>query len=121
TQADSTGATGATGATGTTGAGGDASLEGASFSVGSKEFTEQLILGQIAILALENAGANVDDNTGIVGTDNVRAALTSGEIDMYWEYTGTGWSSHLGREISDAPPSPEELAQAVAEADAEEN
>ncbi len=118
TSSGSTGAaTGATGATGTSGA----SLDGASFSVGSKEFTEQLVLGQIAVKVLENAGAKVDDKTGIVGTDNVRAALTSGEIDMYWEYTGTGWSSHLGREISDAPDSPEALATAVAQADKQEN
>ena len=114
-----TGATGTTGDTGATGAAGDVDLAGASFSVGSKEFTEQVILGQIAIAALENAGASIEDNTAIVGTDNVRAALTSGEIDMYWEYTGTGWSSHLGREISEAPESPDELAEAVAEADAE--
>ena len=25
-----------------------------------------------------------------------RKALESGEIDMYWEYTGTGWITHLG-------------------------
>jgi osmoprotectant transport system substrate-binding protein len=117
----STGASGATGETGASGASGAASLDGASFSVGSKEFTEQLILGQIAVKALENAGADIDDNSGIVGTDNVRASLTSGEIDMYWEYTGTGWSSHLGREISDAPDTPEALATAVAEADKAEN
>jgi osmoprotectant transport system substrate-binding protein len=102
------------------GGGGGGNLDGASFSVGSKEFTEQLILGQIAAVALENAGATVDtQGIGIVGSGNVRTALTSGEIDMYWEYTGTGWSSHLGREISDAPGSPDELADAVREADAE--
>src|SRR5690606_6414874 len=111
-----TGPTGQTGATGATGAAG--SLAGASFSVGSEEFTEQVILGKSAILALQNAGATVEDKTAIVGTDNVRAALTSGEIDMYWEYTGTGWSSHLRREISEAPGTPAELADAVAEADA---
>ena len=70
---------------------GDGQLSGASFTVGSKEFTEQLILGQITIQMLEDAGASVDDQTGITGTTNVRKALTSGEIDMYWEYTGTGW------------------------------
>ena len=119
---DNGGTTAATGAAGGTGAAtGAKSLDGASFSVGSKEFTEQLVLGQITVLALQNAGANVNDKTGIVGTDNVRAALTSGEIDMYWEYTGTGWSSHLGREISDAPDSPAALADAVAKADADEN
>jgi osmoprotectant transport system substrate-binding protein len=76
-------------------AGGDVDLAGASFTVGSKEFTEQLILGQITKLVLEDAGATVDDQTGLVGSPVVREALTSGAIDMYWEYTGTGWITHL--------------------------
>jgi osmoprotectant transport system substrate-binding protein len=99
------------------GGGGDGPLAGASLTVGSKEFNEQLLLGQIAILALENAGADVQDETGITGTENTRAALTSGEIDMYWEYTGTGWSSHLGHEVADAPSDTQELAQQVAKED----
>ncbi|MBW3606575.1 MAG: hypothetical protein KY460_17040, partial [Actinobacteria bacterium] len=69
-------------------------LSGASLTVGSKEFTEQLILGQITIQALEAAGATVEDQTGLVGSTTVREALLSGEIDMYWEYTGTGWITH---------------------------
>jgi osmoprotectant transport system substrate-binding protein len=71
-------------------------LTGATFKVGSKEFTEQLILGQITKLVLEDAGATVEDETGLVGSKVVRAALVSGDIDMYWEYTGTGWITHLG-------------------------
>jgi osmoprotectant transport system substrate-binding protein len=96
-------------------------LSGASFTVGSKEFTEQLILGQIAIMALEDAGAQVDDQTGITGTTNVRKALDSGEIDMYWEYTGTGWTTHLGHEVSEAPADSQELFDAVAEEDLQKN
>ena len=98
------------------GASGD-TLEGQSFTVGSKEFTEQKILGQIAILVLEDAGAEVQDETGITGTANVRTALESGEIDMYWEYTGTGWTDILGNETADAASDPEELFTAVAEQD----
>ncbi|MGH3362310.1 MAG: glycine betaine ABC transporter substrate-binding protein, partial [Nocardioides sp.] len=94
-------------------------LAGKTFTVGSKEFTEQKILGQIAILALENAGAEVNDETGITGTANVRTALESGEIDMYWEYTGTGWTEILGNETADAPTDSQELFDAVAEQDAE--
>jgi osmoprotectant transport system substrate-binding protein len=71
-------------------------LSGLEVAVGSKEFTEQKILGQIALQALEAAGATVTDRTGLAGTDAARAALTSGEIDAYWEYTGTGWIIHLG-------------------------
>ena len=93
-------------------------LSGESFTVGSKEFTEQLIMGQITKLALENAGASVEDQTGITGTVNVRKALESGEIDMYWEYTGTGYGEILGNEIADAPTDQQELFDTVAEQDA---
>lgn len=103
------------------GGGGDGGLSGASFTVGSKEFTEQLILGQITVQVLENAGANVDDQTGITGTTNVRKALTSGEIDMYWEYTGTGWAELLGHEPADAPKSEKALFDAVAKEDLAKN
>ncbi len=61
-------------------------LAGKTFTVGSKEFTEQLILGQITKLVLEDAGATVTDQTGLVGSPVVREALVSGDIDMYWEY-----------------------------------
>src|SRR5690625_7749492 len=97
------------------GGGGDGELSGASITVGSKEFNEQLLLGQIAIQALENAGASVSDQTGIQGTANTRAALEAGEIDMYWEYTGTGWGEILGHESTDAPADTQALAQQVAD------
>ena len=77
------------------GASGDVDLSGAEFTVGSKEFTEQLILGQITLQVLENAGATVNDQIGLAGSVAARKALESGEIDMYWEYTGTGWITHL--------------------------
>ena len=105
---------------GSSSSGSDA-LSGASFAVGSKEFTEQLVLGQITRLVLEDAGATVDDQTGITGTTNVRKALTSGEIDMYWEYTGTGYAEILGNEVSEAPTDEQELFDTVAKQDLQEN
>ena len=63
-------------------------LSGANFTVGSKDFTEQLILGQITVQALEATGANVKDQTNLAGTDAARAALVNGNIDMYW---GVHW------------------------------
>jgi osmoprotectant transport system substrate-binding protein len=66
--------------------------------VGSKDFTEQFILGYIAVLALEDAGYEVDDQVNLGGTAVNREALLAGEIDLYWEYTGTAWMSHLGHE-----------------------
>jgi len=104
---------------GGTGAGGDGELSGASFTVGSKEFTEQLVMGQITKLALEDAGAEVTDQTGITGTTNVRKALTSGEIDMYWEYTGTGWITYLGH--TEPIPGRQKQFEAVAKEDLKQN
>jgi len=108
-------------ACGEEGGSGSGGLSGASFTVGSKEFTEQLVLGQITLLALEDAGADVSDETGITGTTNVRKALTAGQIDMYWEYTGTGWAEILGNKIGEAATDEQELFDAVAQQDAEEN
>ncbi len=93
-------------------------LSGASFTVGSKEFTENIVLGEIASQALRAAGAEVGPLATITGSTNVRTALTAGEIDLYWDYTGTGWTVYLKREPSAAPRSSEELYRAVAQADA---
>lgn len=101
---------------GDTGGDGDGELAGAGITVGSKEFTESHVLAQISAVALENAGAEITDQTGISGSATVREALESGEIDLYWDYTGTGWVNILGNTAEDVP---EDLYSAVAEADAE--
>jgi osmoprotectant transport system substrate-binding protein len=93
-----------------------ADLSGVSISVGSKEFTEQLVLGQIAVQALQAAGAEVNDKTNITGTSVVRTALEGGEIDMYYEYTGTGWITILGK--TDPVPGAQAQFDAVKQADA---
>ncbi len=98
------------------GGGGVVDLTGVELTVGSKEFTEQLILGQITIQVLEDAGATVNDETGTQGSDVTRAALLAGDTDMYWEYTGTGWINHLGN--TDPVPGAEEQYIAVRDADA---
>jgi glycine betaine/choline ABC-type transport system substrate-binding protein len=91
-------------------------LSGASLTVGSKEFTEQLILGHITKLALEKAGAAVDDQIGLVGSTAVRQALRSANIDLYWEYLGTGWVTYLDN--TEGIPDPQEQYEAVRDADA---
>jgi osmoprotectant transport system substrate-binding protein len=58
-------------------------------TVGSKIDTEGGVLGQIIIAVLKDAGYEVADKTKTGTTDVVRKALTSGEIDIYPEYTGT--------------------------------
>lgn len=92
----------------------------ARFVVGSKGFAEQEILGQITVLALRAAGAEVVDRTGLGGTGEVRDALLLDEIDMYWEYTGTGWLIHLAQ--ADAAGSSEDgLYQQLADLDRQQN
>lgn len=73
-------------------------LSGATFTVGSKEFTEQVILSKIMKYALQAAGARTVDQTGLSGSTIARKSLASGQIDMYWEYAGTGWSLFLGHD-----------------------
>lgn len=92
-------------------------LSGAEITVSSKEFTEQLILGEITKQALAATGATVNDQTGLQGSAVVREALVSGEVDAYWEYTGTGWITHLGN--TEPVEGEEEQFDAVKEADAE--
>jgi osmoprotectant transport system substrate-binding protein len=93
-------------------------LSGAKFRVGSKEFTENILLGEIAVQALRATGADVGGLSSITGSTNVRTALTAGEVDMYWDYTGTGWTVYLKREPSAAPKDSQQLYEAVAQADA---
>lgn len=57
-------------------------------TVGGKNFTEQLILAEMTKQLLESKGYTVDKKDGM-GTKIVRAALENGEVDLYWEYTGT--------------------------------
>lgn len=97
----------------------DFDLAGAHFTVGSKEFTEQAILGKIMIHALNAAGAQTTDQTGLSGSSIARTALQSGQIDLYWEYAGTGWSQFLQHD----EPLPGELEQyrATAREDAGRN
>ena len=101
------------------GASGEVDLSGAEFTVGSKEFTEQLILGQITLQVLENAGATVNDQIGLAGSVAARKALESGEIDMYWEYTGTGWITYLGH--TKPIPDRQKQFEAVAKEDLKKN
>lgn len=94
-------------------------LTGIDIAVGSKDFDEQLILGEMMVLAFEEAGATVDNKVNLGGTNIARAALESGEIDIYMEYNGTGWTVHLGQEQPSFDP--EELTAGVREMDLEKN
>ncbi|SFL76098.1 glycine betaine ABC transporter substrate-binding protein [Geodermatophilus ruber] len=93
-----------------------AAVEGEPIAVGAKNFTEQLILGKIAVIALQVAGFDVTDRSGIPGAAPARAAMVEGETDMQWEYTGTGWINYLG--MPKGIPDQQEQWRAVRDADA---
>ena len=57
--------------------------------VGSKNFTEQIILGELLAQRLEAAGLTVERRLNLGGTFICDRALRSGDIDVYVEYTGT--------------------------------
>ena len=97
----------------------DDALAGQNIAVGSKEFTENIILGHLTMLALKAAGANVTDKTNIKGSVNVRRAMLAGEVDTYWDYTGTGWITYLNH--TDPIPDPQQQYEAVAKEDKEKN
>jgi osmoprotectant transport system substrate-binding protein len=73
-------------------------LKGIRIIVGSKDFTEQLILGYIIEFALTAAGAQVRDLTDITGSNSLRDAQLHGQVDIAYDYTGTGWINYLGNE-----------------------
>lgn len=62
--------------------------------IGSKDFTENLIVGELYALALEDAGYKVDRVQSIAGSV-IHASLVNDKIDLYPEYTGTGLLSIL--------------------------
>ena len=94
-------------------------LSGTNVRFGSKDFTEHLILGQIATQALEAAGGTAELTENLPSPAGPRDALLAGELDAYWEYTGTGWINYLGNTEPIADPM--EQYEAVAEQDLEEN
>ncbi|MBW2557447.1 MAG: glycine/betaine ABC transporter substrate-binding protein [Deltaproteobacteria bacterium] len=62
-----------------------------SLAVGGKDYTEQLLLPELAGILLEQAGFDVTLKTG-VGTVIARKSLENAQTDLYFEYTGTAYT-----------------------------
>ena len=75
-------------------------------TVGSKRFTESYVLGEIVNLSLRDAGVQSTHRQGLGNTAIVLKALTTGQIDIYPEYTGT-----IVREILKRPETSVSLAE----------
>jgi osmoprotectant transport system permease protein len=72
--------------------------EGAhSVVIGSKNFTEQVLLGEIVAGLLEEQGVPVDRRLNLGGTNLCHQAALSGQVDVYVEYTGTALTDILKR------------------------
>lgn len=74
-----------------------------SITIGSKNFTEQLILGEMYAQIFEAQGIEVERALNLGGTAVAHEALVNGEIDLYPEYTGTGLLTILEMETLSDP------------------
>jgi osmoprotectant transport system permease protein len=72
-------------------------------TVGSKNFTEQIILGEILAQQIEHRGMAVDRRLNLGGTFICDRALRGGDLDVYVEYTGTAHAA-IFRQPTESDP-----------------
>ncbi|ALM53115.1 glycine betaine ABC transporter substrate-binding protein [Halomonas huangheensis] len=84
-------------------------------TVGGKNFTEQQLIASMTSQYLDSLGYDVEKRAGM-GSAVLRQAQENGQIDLYWEYTGTSLINY--NDVSESL-SPEETYQRVKELDAE--
>ncbi len=89
-------------------------------TVGGKNFTEQYLLADFARILLEENGFDVDMQTG-VGSSVARQALEHGQIDMYFEYTGTGYTVFYDQDDQSVMSDADKVYQWVKDADAKKD
>lgn len=90
-------------------------LKGVDVTVGSKQFTEQRLLGKMGVIVLRANGASVQDRTGIPGSAAARQAQLKGDVNFEFEYTGTAWVAYLGN--ATGIPDQQKQYEAVRDAD----
>jgi osmoprotectant transport system permease protein len=91
-------------------AGGYARSTATAVVVGSKNFTEQVILGELVAQAIEAEGGTVARKLNLGGTFVCDRALRTGDIDVYVEYTGTAVTAVFHESV------PRESVQALEQA-----
>ena len=87
----------------------------APIDIGTKNFTEQFVVGNLMAIYLEDKGFDVRLKTGMSSTV-MREAMENGDIDLCMEYTGTLWLSYAGNEFMGE--SPREMFEKTVEYDA---
>ncbi len=93
----------------------DPAAAGKSITVGSKNFDEQFILGEIYSQALEAAGFKVDKKLNLGSEQIAYKALKSGQVDAYPEYTGTSLTSFFGLKTDEVPKDADEAYELAKE------
>jgi osmoprotectant transport system substrate-binding protein len=81
--------------------------KGTTVTVGSKNFTEQKVLGEIFAQGLEAAGFTVEKQLNLGDEKTAFEALKGGDIDAYPEYTGTALLSFFGVKADKIPKDPQ--------------
>ncbi len=90
-------------------------------TIGSKNFTEQFVLGEIYSQALEAAGFKVKKQLNLGSELIAHKALQAGKIDAYPEYTGTALTSFFKVKTADVPKDPEKAYEMTKAGFAKEN
>jgi len=98
-----------------------ANADKGTITVGSKNFTEQYILGEIYAQTLEAAGFKVKKRLNLGSEQIAFKALKSGQIDAYPEYTGTALTSFFDVKTDDVPRDPDQAFEQAKTAYAKEN
>jgi osmoprotectant transport system substrate-binding protein len=80
-------------------------------SVGSKDFTEAILVAEMHAQLLEHAGFTVERKLSLGGTPVAHQALVSGDIDLYPEYTSTGLQEVL--KVTELPKDPQAILETV--------
>jgi len=88
-----------------------------SLIVGGKNYTEQLILPELAGILLEHAGFDVTLKTG-GGSVIARKSLENAQFDLYYEYTGTAYTLYYKQNNTETMTVPEKVYNWVKKADA---
>jgi len=96
------------------GAGGGEGGGGPSVSVGSKKFTEQILLGEMYAQAFEDEGYNVKRELNLGSEQVMDKSLQDGTIDVYPEYTGTAYVAILKKPPESYPKTEKETYEQVA-------
>ncbi|MEJ7875941.1 MAG: glycine betaine ABC transporter substrate-binding protein, partial [Solirubrobacterales bacterium] len=99
----------------------DPANEGVEVSIGSKNFTEQYILGNVYAQALEAAGYDVSTELDLGSEQIAYRAVQEGQIDGYPEYTGTSLTSFFDYKTADVPTDADEAYELVVEEYAEQD